>query len=33
MASISRVFCSTSKKPPQMASALLDVLDVVEGLG
>jgi hypothetical protein len=33
MASISRCFCSQSKKPPQVAGALLDVLDVIEGLG
>jgi hypothetical protein len=32
IASISRSFCSPSKKPPQVAGALLDVLDVVEGL-
>ena len=32
IASISRRFWSTSKKPPQVAGALLDVLDVVEGL-
>ncbi len=32
MASISRRFWSTSKKPPQVAGALLDVLDLVEGL-
>jgi hypothetical protein len=29
MASISLRFWSTSKKPPQMAGALLDVLDLV----
>jgi hypothetical protein len=33
IASISRRFWSTSKKPPQVAGALLDVLDLVEGLG
>src|SRR5262245_38390196 len=33
IASISRCFCSTSKKPPQVASALLDVLEVREGFG
>jgi hypothetical protein len=33
MASISCCFCSTSKKPPEMAGALLDVLDVGKGLG
>jgi len=33
MASISRCFCSTSKKPPQVAGALLDILDVIESLG
>jgi hypothetical protein len=33
MASISRRFWSTSKKPPQVAGALLDVVDVAEGLG
>jgi hypothetical protein len=33
MASISRCFWSTSKKPPEVPGALLDVLDVVEGLG
>ena len=32
IASISLRFWSTSKKPPQVAGALLDVLDVVEGL-
>src|SRR5882724_5889283 len=32
-ASISRVFWSTSKKPPQMAGSFLDVLDMVESLG
>src|SRR5690606_30104321 len=31
-ASISRCFCSQSKKPPQVPGALLDVLDVVESL-
>jgi hypothetical protein len=33
MASISRRFWSTSKKPPQVAGALLDIVDVAEGLG
>jgi hypothetical protein len=33
MASISRRFWSTSKKPPQVAGALLDVVDVAECLG
>jgi hypothetical protein len=33
IASISRCFCSQSKKPPQVAGALLDVLDVVESFG
>jgi hypothetical protein len=33
MASISCCFCSTSKKPPEMAGALLDVLDVGKGFG
>jgi hypothetical protein len=33
MASISRRFWSTSKKPPQVAGALLDVVNVAEGLG
>jgi hypothetical protein len=32
-ASISRTFWSTSKKPPQVAGAFLDVFDVIEGLG
>jgi hypothetical protein len=32
-ASISRRFWSTSKKPPEVSGALLDVLDVVEGFG
>src|ERR1017187_8234828 len=33
MASISRRFWLTSKKPPQVAGALLDVVDVAECLG
>jgi len=33
MDSISRCFWSTSKKPPQVAGALLDVLDVRKGFG
>src|SRR5271166_5646734 len=33
MASISLRFWSTSKKPPQVAGALLDAVDVAEGLG
>jgi hypothetical protein len=33
MASISRCFCSTSKKPPQVAGALLDVFEAGKGFG
>src|ERR1700694_4137219 len=33
IASISRCFGSTSKKPPQVAGALLDVLEVGKGFG